>query len=148
MGCIMKRLQSSPIISTVPMLQQNKNGIPIHVCVKSEPPPLPMIQPEALKIANLGVPDLYRRQNGKCFYCLNPMFPAPVQPPKYYNGWTRDHFFPKIFGNVLQGNMVLSCRRCNEEKDNLAPTTAEVKRFKNLYRGLNLATIFGKGAQL
>lgn len=103
-------------------------------------------QPATLKFVHLTEQDLFRRQAGKCFYCFQPMFPAP-HSAKYPTGWTRDHFFPKEAGNELTSNTVLAHKDCNYHKNNDAPTAKEMKRFKALYLGNNLTEIFGKGAQ-
>lgn len=102
-------------------------------------------KPQTLVTERLGVRELYRRQNGKCFYCKVDMCPAPYSETYAY-GWTRDHFFPASHGNDLGGNLVLACWRCNSGKANDAPTLQEVKRFKQLYSGDNLPSVFGKGA--
>lgn len=104
-----------------------------------------LVQPETLRQEPLTERDLYRRQNGKCFYCLDPLDPA-AHSMKYPEGWTRDHFFPASYGNDLAGNMVLACKLCNSGKSSDAPSAKEIKKFKMLYAGDNLSALFGKGA--
>ena len=49
------------------------------------------------------------------------------------HGYTRDHFFPRSWGNTLNGNMVLSCAKCNRKKDSNLPTREEVHLFAELW---------------
>lgn len=51
---------------------------------------------------------MYKHQEGKCFYC---MFEFE------YKDMTKDHFFPKSKGGLTFGNIVLSCSKCNKEKE-------------------------------
>lgn len=73
------------------MQMKDSNGIPILKSTNSEMS-RQFKQPAELKIAKLNVRDLYRRQNGKCFYCLIELYPYP-HSTKLPNGWTRDHCF-------------------------------------------------------
>lgn len=79
--------------------------------------------------------DLMRRQRKKCFYCGKVMN-SNLVVGNNSNGYTRDHLFPKSFGNPLVGNKVLSCTRCNTDKGNRCPTKEEVKRFMKLYHAV------------
>lgn len=46
--------------------------------------------------------------------------------------------------NILESNMVLACRTCNNGKDNDAPTVKEMERFRALYLlEKDLSGIFG-----
>lgn len=85
---------------------------------------------------------LMRRQKRKCFYCGKEIHSGLVTGMNS-NGYTRDHLFPKCFGNPLVGNKVLSCTRCNTEKGNRCPTKDEVKRFLRLYHGVIWRTYRG-----
>lgn len=76
--------------------------------------------------------NLLKRQKHKCFYCGIKLY-------KY----TIDHFYPRSLGYGINGNKVLACKKCNEEKANRLPTKEEIKRFNQLYKKL-LDTIFRK----
>lgn len=108
------------------------------------------VKPENLPKKKLTVRHLYRRQNGCCFYCRTELDPITwrLSDPR---GYTRDHFFPVAAGNdELVGNMVLSCKKCNEEKKHYPPTEKEIKRFCALYNWdhIFLKQCFGKGSCL
>jgi hypothetical protein len=121
----------------------NKNGIPIFKHEKPEK--RTEIKPNGLLFEPLDERALYLRQNGKCFYCLLPMEPAPHSKHHYANGWTRDHFYAKHYGNIeLAGNMVLAHNKCNSEKSNDVPTIKEMHRFKILYADNDVQQVFGK----
>jgi len=75
---------------------------------------------------NVSLKTLYSIYKGTCQYCLGriPMSQA-----------TKDHVYPKSKGGTNDDfNMVLACRKCNSEKDNIFPyfnvEGAEVKPKK------------------
>ena len=68
---------------------------------------------------------LLLRQSGRCFYC---------QATLQFKFATKDHLIPKSHEKGLRKNVVMSCRRCNEEKGNRLPTPEETKRAAELYR--------------
>jgi hypothetical protein len=129
------------------MCKELKNGIPILMS-KTKNKTLKRQHKRHEDILNgknivLSERELYVRQNGCCFYCFNPMSPAPYSK-KYLDGWTRDHFYPKMFNNHLESNMVLACRTCNKGKDNDAPLIKEMDRFRAIYLlEKDLGGIFG-----
>lgn len=71
-------------------------------------------------------------QQYSCFYCSKKLDPIG-HDKKHPHGYTRDHFFPRSLGNTLNGNMVLSCAKCNRKKDSNLPTREEVHRFSELW---------------
>ena len=78
-------------------------------------------------------------QQYQCFYCskkLDPVGHCKAHP----HGYTRDHFFPKSWGNTLTGNMVLACAKCNRKKDDNLPTREEVHRFHALWSHIDGGT--------
>lgn len=58
--------------------------------------------------AHLKYPDLWKAQDGKCFYCGRTMLPvaAHVSHPRLV---TRDHFIPAAYGAQRCNNIVLAC---------------------------------------
>jgi hypothetical protein len=56
------------------------------------------------------------RKMPRCYYCKCPL---DWGNPHGAHGPTRDHKIPRARGGQGGTNLVLSCRRCNEEKDNL-----------------------------
>lgn len=78
-------------------------------------------------------------QQHACFYCskkLDSIGHCKAHP----HGYTRDHFFPKSWGNTLTGNMVLACAKCNRKKDDGLPTREEVHRFHTLWSHIDGGT--------
>lgn len=71
-------------------------------------------------------------QQHACFYCSKKLDSVGHQKG-HPHGYTRDHFFPRSWGNTLDGNMVLSCAKCNRKKDDGMPTREEVRRFAELW---------------
>lgn len=71
-------------------------------------------------------------QQYACFYCSKKLDPVG-HDKKNPHGYTRDHFFPRSWGNTLTGNMVLACAKCNRKKDNDLPTREEVIRYAELW---------------
>lgn len=56
---------------------------------------------------------LYRRFEGLCFYCGNPMT-YPDEGPHKETVVTREHLIPRSWGGALRGaNLVAACNRCN-----------------------------------
>ena len=121
-----------------------KNGIPVLAYKKTLVPTAK--KPKKLVTPILSERDLYKRQNGKCFYCFTFLFPAPHSKVRYPDGWTRDHLYPSSAKNALCGNMVLACWQCNQNKDDNPPSLKAVEKFKILCAGTPLVPIFGKGA--
>ncbi len=78
---------------------------------------------------------LFELQHDTCFYCSRKLDPIGYNKliDAARNGFTRDHFFPKSWGNTLQGNTVLSCPKCNRKKKDHFPTREEVLRFHRLW---------------
>jgi len=72
-------------------------------------------------------------QRCSCFYCFKPISAVGFNNKTEKLGFTRDHFFPRSWGNGLLGNTVLACDKCNRKKDNDLPTREEVLRFHSLY---------------
>ena len=75
-------------------------------------------------------------QNHACFYCNRKLAPIGYCYTTARTGYTRDHFFPRSWGNGLYGNIVLSCRKCNAKKNNLLPTREEIFRFVKLWENI------------
>lgn len=71
-------------------------------------------------------------QQHACFYCSKKLDSVGHQKG-HPHGYTRDHFFPRSWGNTLEGNMVLACAKCNRKKDAGFPTREEVHRFAELW---------------
>jgi 5-methylcytosine-specific restriction endonuclease McrA len=95
--------------------------------------PIITIKPGPIK--NTPATALYAFQNGKCFYCNKYMRYTshhPKHPGKLF-GYTLDHLFPRCGGNMLAGNTVLACRKCNELKADRQPTVQEVVKAAMLY---------------
>lgn len=76
---------------------------------------------------------ILKLQQYSCFYCSKKLDPIGFNNKTAKHGFTRDHFFPKSWGNILKGNTVLACDKCNRKKDNDLPTREEVFRFHSLY---------------
>ncbi len=77
-------------------------------------------------------------QDGKCFYCGEPMSRQRWQTPPWDrtpdpNGWTVDHLLPTAEGGKnAWDNKVLCHQPCNQEKGSRLPTWAEVRRFEDV----------------
>ena len=78
-------------------------------------------------------------QKHACFYC-NKKLDSVRHNKQNPHGYTRDHFFPRSWGNTLTGNIVLSCAKCNRKKNNGIPTREEVHRFAELWSHINGGT--------
>lgn len=62
---------------------------------------------------NVNLKTLYKIYKGTCQYCLSRIPLAQA---------TKDHVYPKSKGGTNHDfNMVLACRKCNSEKDNIFP---------------------------
>lgn len=74
---------------------------------------------------------LWAKQDGRCFYCLDPMDAEPCISGVPEKGWTRDHFVPLalLTGTHNVHNIVLAHAACNHDKASRLPTTVEVERF-------------------
>jgi 5-methylcytosine-specific restriction endonuclease McrA len=73
-------------------------------------------------------------QMHQCFYCGKHLDNVGHDHITAKNGYTRDHFFPRSWGNnYLMGNMVLSCAKCNTKKSDNPPSRAELIRFVKLW---------------
>lgn len=77
-------------------------------------------------LENLSFEKMIKAQNQLCFYCQQFM---PVMTI------TKDHIFPKSFGFIINGNMVLAHQKCNNNKSNRFPTIEEVIRWHTMNRG-------------
>lgn len=77
-------------------------------------------------LENLSFEKMIKAQNQLCFYCQQFM---PVMTI------TKDHIFPRSFGFIINGNMVLAHQKCNNAKSNRFPTIAEVIRWHAMNRG-------------
>lgn len=76
--------------------------------------------------------ELYKVQNGNCFYCGERMEPARSNDPSH-KGWSVDHFVPKCKGGKsLNKNTVLCHPLCNMRKGGRRPTEAEIIKFRGL----------------
>lgn len=80
---------------------------------------------------------LWQRQRGRCFYCGRPILRRPHHEDDHVSvlgpGYSIDHFFPRAVGGGNEvGNIVLSCRPCNERKGSRLPTEAEIAQFLRL----------------
>lgn len=84
---------------------------------------------------------LYALQKQSCFYCLKRLDNIGHDSTTAKNGYTRDHFFPRSWGNGLRGNTVLSCAKCNRKKGSTLPSTDEIMKFLHLYEHFNCGTI-------
>ena len=61
---------------------------------------------------------LWIKQKGKCFYCLELMIQQHGAP----NSATIDHYVPRSIARGLGfDNLVLACKKCNEQKGNSLP---------------------------
>ena len=76
-------------------------------------------------------------QNYKCFYCQCDLIPPhPNQKKPYGDNPSKDHIVPKseftkklIDSNVgLSHNIVISCRKCNCERNNMDFITFFIKK--------------------
>lgn len=76
---------------------------------------------------------LWIHQKGLCFYCQQQLCRRPYDRKKAKNGYTRDHFFPRVAGHTLEGNSVLSCQTCNGSKGHTPPTFHECLEFVKLW---------------
>lgn len=66
-----------------------------------------------MKITNSEKSYIYRRDNGRCFYCNRNL---------KYRQATLDHYLPKSQGgNEVIYNLVLCCEKCNRLKGNKIP---------------------------
>lgn len=86
---------------------------------------------------------LYSLQKCRCFYCKTYM-EYITHNDKMKKGYTVDHLFPRSKGYGRAGNIVLSCRRCNEKKGDRFPTIDETVDAWQLYNQMNrpfIATI-------
>lgn len=62
--------------------------------------------------------DLWKRDKGCCFYCGEQLT---------WNSKTVDHVIPKSKGGPHRSwNLVISCSRCNQKKDDSDPTPAQL----------------------
>lgn len=76
---------------------------------------------------------LFKRQNGRCFYCGEPMKKQRFKKIVAEDGYTVDHFVPKSLGGNSGGNKVLCHNKCNSRKGNRLPTDAEIDHFMVIY---------------
>lgn len=65
--------------------------------------------------------EILEKQKGKCFYCGRDLREENCKR-------TRDHMFPRAMGFGLGGNMVISCRKCNQAKGERLPTYEEIMK--------------------
>jgi len=78
--------------------------------------------------------EIWTCQGGNCFYCHRPM---SWTPGSYATSFTKDHFYPKVNGNGLNGNTVLCHEKCNQDKKARMPNRIEKEQFKKLYQKIN-----------
>lgn len=78
-------------------------------------------------------------QQYSCFYCSKKLDPVG-HDKQHPHGFTRDHFFPRSWGNKLTGNMVLACAKCNRKKGDDLPSPSEVVRFNTLWSHIDGGT--------
>lgn len=76
---------------------------------------------------------LWKTQNTRCFYCDRILNNIGYDRKTTNGGYTRDHFFPRAWGNILQGNCVLACHKCNGHKGDMLPGRDDVIKFIELY---------------
>ena len=84
---------------------------------------------------------LYALQHQSCFYCYKHLDNIGFDSTTAKRGYTRDHFFPRSWGNGLRGNTVLSCDKCNRKKGSMLPNTTEILKFLHLYEHFDCGTI-------
>jgi acetyltransferase-like isoleucine patch superfamily enzyme len=86
---------------------------------------------------NVTLKTLFNVYKGTCQFCLKPI---------PYSQATKDHLYPKSKGGTNHDfNMVLACRKCNSEKDNIFPyydiNGNEVKPRKLMHSGVFIPDI-------
>lgn len=74
---------------------------------------------------------LYRLQEGRCFYCGQPMINAHHQEDNH--GFVKAHLYPRNLGWALWGNKVLTHTSCGKKWRREMPTELHVAKFKRLY---------------
>jgi 5-methylcytosine-specific restriction endonuclease McrA len=86
---------------------------------------------------NVTLKTLFNIYKGTCQFCLKPI---------PFSHATKDHLYPKSKGGTNHDfNMVLACRKCNSEKDNIFPyydiNGNEVKPRKLMHSGVFIPDI-------
>lgn len=100
---------------------------------------------EHITRAHLKYPDLWKAQDGKCFYCAQPMLTEAAQA-RHPRLVTRDHFIPAAYGAQRYNNIVLACTNCNRSSGHQMPSLADLERFIALYEtvGRNYQSVHGR----
>lgn len=66
---------------------------------------------------NKRLRNLYKLQDGKCFYCKVDVIPTfPEQKILLPDNATRDHIICRSINLKLPNNTVLACHSCNQER--------------------------------
>lgn len=85
------------------------------------------------KAQQLSYSLLLKLQDHACFYCRKLLQDASFCPKTEKHGYTRDHFLPRSMGNNFNGNLVLSCDKCNRKKGSTLPSRDEICRFVSIW---------------
>lgn len=76
-----------------------------------------------------------RVYKSRCFYCRKRVHPFGSPGHSSLDGATRDHVQSKALGGRMLGpsNIVLSCRKCNQEWANVEHSAKEASVLLKLY---------------
>lgn len=75
--------------------------------------------------------NLYKLQNGKCFYCKIEVIPKfPGQKNQTIDNPTKDHIVCKSIAKDLPHNTIMACVGCNRERSNMP--FVEFLKLKNI----------------
>ncbi|MGI9491488.1 MAG: HNH endonuclease [Geminicoccaceae bacterium] len=76
---------------------------------------------------------LFYAQNGKCFYCREPMLMDHKKGDMKKRTVSLDHVVPQMMGGKKPNNSVAAHRQCNADKGTRMPTEDELKRLVDLW---------------
>lgn len=85
---------------------------------------------------------LYKLQNGRCFYCNEPMTLEHHQGIVNPKGWVKAQLFPRSEGYTMWGNKVLCNTACAKKHKYEMPTELHIAKFRRLYSQETFQAVF------